>query len=364
MIQLDWPWVLLALPLPWLVRLTLPKAHPRLGAALRLPFYRELAGLEAGTPALGGRWRQGLGWLAWILLVLAAARPVWLGEPVNLPVSGRDLMLAVDLSGSMQQQDYRLAGSPASRLDVVKAVAGHFIERRKGDRLGLILFGSRAYLQTPLTYDRATVQAMLGDAVIGLAGRETAIGDAIALAVKRLKDQPQEDRVLILLTDGANTAGNIAPKDAARLAAEAGVRIYTIGIGGGPTGVQTPFGMLMQQGSDLDPAMLKAIAKTTGGRYFQATDTAALKHVYRELDRLEPSIRDNRSFRPMQALFMWPAAAALVLSLLLALSSAGLRMRNAKSGRRLATGPVSSDPVSRASRDAGEQLQEARRHAA
>jgi Ca-activated chloride channel family protein len=160
---------------------------------------------------------------------------------------------------------------------------------------------------------------MLREAVIGLAGRETAIGDAIALAVKRLREQPEDNRVLILLTDGANTAGSIAPADAARLAAKAGVRVYTIGIGGGPVGVRTPFGVLMRQASDLDPATLKAIAEATGGRYFQATDTAQLETVYDELDRLEPSIRDTRSYRPMRPLFMWPAGAALLFSIGLAL---------------------------------------------
>jgi len=329
MITLQWPWVLAVLPLPLLAR-SLPPARPFLGKALRLPFYAELAGLESGNRGTSSRLRQLLAWLAWALLVLAAARPQWLGEPVSLPLSGRDLMLAVDVSGSMQQEDYRLGGRPANRLDVVKAVAGRFIERRQGDRLGLILFGSRAYLQTPLTYDRDTVRAMLDESVIGLAGRETAIGDAIALAVKRLEQQPKDNRVLLLLTDGANTAGNIAPAAATRLAAQAKVRVYTIGIGGGAVGVRSPFGMLLQQGSDLDPATLKAIARETGGRYFQATDTAQLEQIYAELDRLEPSIRDQRSYRPMQALFMWPAGGALLISLGLALGALPRRARDAQ----------------------------------
>jgi Ca-activated chloride channel family protein len=319
-ITLEWPWVLAALPLPLAVKYLWPRARPDIGPALRLPFYRELAGLEAGASASRSRTRQLLAWLAWTLLVLAAARPQWLGDPVNLPVTGRDLMLAVDLSGSMAEQDYALDGHPVSRLDVVKQVAGRFIDHRKGDRLGLILFGSRAYLQTPLTYDRATVRAMLDDTVIGLAGRETAIGDAVALAVKRLRKQPDDNRVLILLTDGTNTAGSIAPEAAARLAAEAKVRVYTIGIGGGPVGLRTPFGMLLQQPSDLDPETLKAIARATGGRYFQATDTGELEHVYDELDRLEPSVRDTRIYRPMQALFEWPAGGALLLTVWLAAS--------------------------------------------
>jgi Ca-activated chloride channel homolog len=298
----------------------LPAAHPRLGKALQLPFYQQLPGVVTGFVGGGSiRVRLLLAWLAWTLLVLATARPQWLGEPINLPMSGRDLMMSVDISGSMSQQDYQLNGSPVSRLDVVKAVAGRFIERREADRLGLILFGSRAYLQTPLTHDRTTVQTMLNEAVIGLAGRETAIGDSIALAVKRLKQQPEDNRVLILLTDGSNTAGNLSPRQAAKLAAQAKVRIYSIGIGGGQVGINTRFGMLMQQASDLDPTTLKAIAKITGGRYFQATDTDQLEKIYDELDRLEPSIRDTRSLRPMHAMFMWPAGIALFITIGLAL---------------------------------------------
>lgn len=319
MITFEWPWALATIPLPFAARYLLSPARAAAGQALRLPFLQSPSGLEGGSSSARGRWRRVLAWLAWTLLVLAAARPQWLGDPVNLPVSGRDLMLAVDVSGSMEQPDYRLEDRSVSRLEVVKTVAGHFIERREGDRLGLILFGSRAYLQTPLTYDRVTVQTMLSEAVIGLAGRETAVGDAIALAVKRLRDQPEDNRVLILLTDGTNTAGNLAPLDAAGLAASVGVRIYTIGIGGGRVGLRSPFGMLMQRPGDLDPETLRIVAEETGGRFFEATDTDELESVYDELDRLEPSVRDTRTYRPMQALYIWPAGAALLLSVWVAL---------------------------------------------
>ncbi|MCB1774914.1 MAG: VWA domain-containing protein [Gammaproteobacteria bacterium] len=319
MIEFDWPWVFILAPLPLVVRWLMPPAPVTTTSALKLPFYHELqAPAQGRQTSARSRWTQAVAWLIWCLLLLAAARPQWLGEPVTLPLSGRDLMLAVDVSGSMQQEDYRLGGRPVNRLDVVKAVAGRFIERRDADRLGLILFGSRAYLQTPLTYDRQTVRTMLQETVIGLAGRETAIGDAIALAIKRLREQPRDNRVLIILTDGSNTAGNIAPLEAAKLAGEVGVRIYTIGIGGGPAGMRTPFGTLTQAGTDLDPVTLQAIAVETGGRYFQATDTVQLERVYEELDRLEPSVRDERSYRPMQSLFIWPASLAMLLSMLLA----------------------------------------------
>jgi Ca-activated chloride channel family protein len=325
-ITLAWPWVLAALPLPLLAWRLLPPAASAASGALRLPFLAELPGVATEAGWGRARVRRVLAALAWVLLVLAAARPEWLGEPVSLPVSGRDLMLAVDVSGSMEARDYAVDGSPVTRLDMIKVVAGRFIERREGDRIGLILFGTRAYLQTPLTFDRETVETMLGESVIGLAGRETAIGDAIALAVKRLREGvPADERVLILLTDGANTAGSLTPMQAAQLAAEAGVRVYTIGIGGGQVGVRTPFGTLMQRAGDLDPETLRAIAEATGGQFFEATDTRALERVYEELDRLEPSVRDERTYRPLRSLYPWPAGAALLISIWLALAPGGLR---------------------------------------
>ncbi len=318
MIVFDWPWLFLAAPLPWLVRRLLPPAPPATAAALRLPFYGELAEV-ARQPRVASRARWLLAWLLWLLLLTAAARPQWLGPPLELPVAGRDLMLAVDLSGSMAQVDFELGGRPVDRLTAVKAIAGDFVARRHGDRLGLVLFGSRAYVQTPLTHDRETVRGMLDDAVIGLAGRETAIGDAIALAVKRLRAQPEGSRVLVLLTDGANTAGRLAPRAAARLAAEHGVRIYTIGIGRASRA--GPLGPLARPGTELDPETLGAIAEETGGRYFPAPDTTRLSAVYAELDRLEPSVRAVRSLRPARPLFAWPAGLALLLSLVAALAT-------------------------------------------
>jgi Ca-activated chloride channel family protein len=231
LITLAWPWLLLALPVPALLRWLLPPARPLSGRALRLPRRAGLAGLAAEPDHLSRRWGLG-GLLIWLLLMTAVARPQWLGEPVALPVAGRDLILAVDISGSMDQQDYSLGDRPASRLDVVRAVASRFIDRRDQDRIGLILFGTRPYVQTPLTYDRETVAQMLEEAVVGLAGRDTAIGDAIGLGVKRLREQPRDNRVLVLLTDGANSAGALDPRQAAALAAELGIRIYAIGLGG------------------------------------------------------------------------------------------------------------------------------------
>lgn len=325
MITLEWPWVLAALPLPVAAR-WLPRAARDVGAALRFPIYAKLQGLPQAGQRRARWWRLSIAALAWVLLVLAAARPQWVGDPIGLPVAGRDLMLAVDISQSMEQADYEVRGQAVSRLAAVQTVAADFIRRREQDRLGLILFGSRAYLQTPMTFDAQTVAAMLRDSVVGLAGRQTAIGDAIGLAVKRLRDQPEGQRVLILLTDGASTAGVLDPIEAAELAAKAGIRIYTIGIGGGDVGIRTPLGIrLLRQGSDFDPATLKEIAKITGGRFFAASNREELESIYAELDRLEPNEREERTYRPQRALFVWPAGLALALSVALALGGFGLR---------------------------------------
>lgn len=325
MIHLAWPWLLLLLPLPWLVRRWWTPATATSGA-LFAPF---ALGLHTGeTRRTGGTpdWRQVVAALAWLCLLLAAVRPQWLGDPVSLPQSGRNLILAIDVSGSMETPDLTLDGHQATRLDVVKQVAGDFVERRTGDRVGLILFGTQAYLQSPLTFDHVTVHHFLDEAVIGVAGRETAIGDAIGLAVKRLRAAPGGEAVLILLTDGQNTAGAVSPRQAAQLAAQSGLRIYTIGIGADRMRVQGLLGtQLINPSADLDEATLKAIAKATGGRYFRARNRADLAAVYARLDELEPVAGDSRVVRPVSALYPWPLGVALLLSLLLA--AAPLRRR-------------------------------------
>lgn len=310
--ELAWPWVLAALPLPLAAYYLLPRAQEHPSSALRVPFYRALAATDLG-PAKPRRWSTLLGILSWVLLVIAASRPQLIGDPIALPMEGRDLMLAVDISGSMVEEDMVIGNRVVDRLTAVKAVAGDFIERREGDRIGLILFGSQAYLQTPLTFDRKTARALLFESAVGLAGRETAIGDAIGLAVKRLRDQAAENRILILLTDGANTAGSIDPIKAAELAAREGVRIYTIGIGSESRG---PFGLGMGR-SNIDEGTLRTIAKATGGRFFRARDVADLQNIYDLLDKLEPVVSDEQTFRPVKELFQWPLATALILSGLL-----------------------------------------------
>jgi len=230
-------------------------------------------------------------------------------------VSGRDLLLAVDLSGSMSTKDFVLKGQQVDRLAAVKAIAGDFIRRRVGDRLGLILFGLNAYVQSPLTFDRKTVNTLLQESAIGLAGDQTSIGDAIGLAVKELRRNPAGNKVLILLTDGANDAGNVDPAQAAKLAAKEGLTIYTIGIGAESVMVPSLFGMQRVNPSQgLDEETLKTIAKATGGRYFRARDTSELNKIYSIIDRLQPVDQEKQTFRPQHSLFFWPLAAALILA--------------------------------------------------
>lgn len=311
-----WPWLLLALPLPFLVRAWLPPARAR-GAALRVPFGSRLDAIAgpAGARATG---MPLIALVAWLLLCVAAARPQQLGPPVVPPQPSRDLMLAVDLSGSMGDQDMVLGGRIVERLEAAKAVIANFLARREGDRVGLVVFGQRAYALAPMTLDLESVRHQLETSVVGLAGRETAIGDAIGLAVKRLSQQQSGQRVLVLLTDGMNTAGQLDPLKAAELARDNDVRIHVIAFGGGSGGFSV-FGMPVQlpnAGNDSDEATLRRIATLTGGEAFRARDAAELAGIYAEIDRLEPVERAARPVRPRVERYPWPLAAALLLGLL------------------------------------------------
>jgi Ca-activated chloride channel family protein len=311
-----WPWLLLALPLPWLANRLLPAVRDA-SPALRVPYGERLQPIAAA----GGVSRAGgigvLAWLAWALLCIAAARPQQLGDIVQPPQAGRDLMLAVDLSGSMSEDDMVLGGQPVDRLTAAKAVLADFLDRRVGDRVGLLVFGDRAYTLTPMTMDLASVRDQLGDSVAGLAGQATAIGDAIGLAVKRLKSQPASQRVLILLTDGVSNAGMLDPIKAAQLAHDEGVRIHTIGFGGEGDSLSV-FGIPLHVAGDdsTDMPTLQRIAAMTGGKSFRARDTEELAGIYSEIDRLEPVKRPGQSVRPRVERYAWPLAAALLCGLL------------------------------------------------
>ncbi len=315
MFEFALPWLLLALPLPFFIRARRPELQ---GSALWLPFFsrwQQLANQE--RPTRDPR-RRLLLWLIWILLLLAAAQPRWLGEPLSQPRSGRDLMLAIDISGSMEATDLTLNGAPATRLDVLKHVVGEFIERRTGDRIGLVLFGERAYLQAPLSFDRRTINQLLQESEIGLAGAQrTAVGDGMGMALKHLHDSPAKKRAMILVTDGANNSGTLTPEQSTTLAKEESVTVYTIGVGADEMLVNDwPFGRRrVNPSADLDEEALKAIASETGGEYFRARDQQSLAQIYQLLDQLEPVASDADTVRPQTALFYWPLAVAFLLAL-------------------------------------------------
>jgi Ca-activated chloride channel family protein len=326
MIEWVWPWISLLAPLPWLVRRLVPSAASR-QAAVRAPFFqewRDLSASQGAGAARGGIIPLALLWLLWLLLLTAAARPMWIGDPVELPNSGRDLMMAVDISGSMRIEDMQVGDSLVSRVEAVRQLGAQFISERTGDRVGLILFGSRAYVQSPLSFDTVTVKRFLSEARIGFAGEETAIGDAIGLAVKRLRERPAESRVLILLTDGQDTASAVKPLDAARLAANLGIKIYTIGIGADSLTLPGLFGSSfgsrrVNPSAELDEPTLQEIARLTGGEYFRARNPQDLAKIYQTLDKLEPVAQEATIYRPRQALGYIPLLGALLLSFLLAL---------------------------------------------
>jgi Ca-activated chloride channel family protein len=316
MFEFAWPWLFVLLPLPWLVARMLKPVATEASAALRLPVVLRGFDLAGGANPVA-RWKRWLAMLAWALLVAAAARPQWIGEPIDLERSGRDLMLLVDASGSMDTPDMQIGNEPVTRYGAVKAIAGDFIRRRVGDRLGLIVFGSQAYLLTPLTFDRDTVGKQLAESAVGLPGRETAIGDAVGLAVKRLRDRPQNQRVAILLTDGVNDAGELDPAKAIELAEAEKVKVYTIGIGAEAMRVNDGFfgSRVVNPSADIDEKMLAEMAQKTGGRYFRARNTAELAQIYHEIDKLEPGVDKGQQFRPVDELFYWPLAVAMLLCL-------------------------------------------------
>ncbi|MEZ5507114.1 MAG: VWA domain-containing protein [Gammaproteobacteria bacterium] len=333
-------WPLLLFPLPWIFRALMKRAASADNGMLRVPFFasiNELANSKERQAGSHSRSMRFLLFCIWTLLVIAAAGPLYIGDPITIRDKARDLMLAVDVSGSMVYQDLRVKGEQVDRLTAIKHVLHEFIERRNGDRLGLILFGSQAYLQTPLTFDRVTLRQLLDEAQIGIAGKSTAIGDAIGLALKRLQDRPNDSKVLILLTDGANTAGEIAPLQAAKLAAQKGLKIYTVGVGADemvtPGILGTRLGSRrINPSADLDEETLSGIAQITGGRYFRAKSTESLRQIYQLLDQLEPVESDPETFRPIRALYYYPLGLALLLSAALALSSV---LRNALMHRAL-----------------------------
>jgi len=235
--------------------------------------------------------------------VIALARPVWLADPIEKTESTRDLMLLVDLSGSMETEDFKdPRGQRISRLDAVKGVLGEFIERRKSDRLGLIVFGNEPFLQVPFTRDHEVVRTLLDQTRAKMAGVQTAIGDAIGLAIKHFESSKSNHRVAVLLTDGNDTGSKVPPKKAAEIASKRGITIYTVAVGDPKAAGE----------EKMDMEALQAISMATKGSFFRADDRVQLDTIYRQLDEIEPERIKATSYRPKNPLFQWPAGAFLV----------------------------------------------------
>ena len=321
-------WLLL---LPVLFRFLLPAARGLHGDALRIPFLRDIERISIKS---GSIWRQSpptnsafslklvLLSVIWLLLISAAARPQWVGEAVRLPEKSRDILMVVDISTSMLEPDFSLNGHRIDRLSAVKKTASEFMRKRTDNRIGLVLFGSRAYLQAPVTYDKKSVEEILWNADAGMAGNSTSIGDALGLSLKSLRDgNTPGQKIIILLTDGENNSGALSLAQAVKLAKDEAVKIYTIGVGSDNAFINSFFGINLQRTSGLDEKSLQDIAHQTEGTYFRAKDTDSLEKIYAQIDKLEAVDHDAPYIRETKELFYWPLGAALLLATVLLLYS-------------------------------------------
>jgi Ca-activated chloride channel family protein len=326
MLEFAWPWAFALLPLPILIWWWLPPYRAR-QASVQVPFFERLAAATGQTPQQGAVVRRRraaqmvVAILVWMLIVAALARPQWVGDPLTREISARDLILAVDISGSMDQRDFHAAdGQILTRLDGVKRVIKDFIARRQGDRIALILFGTKAYVQVPFTQDLRTAEQLLEQTEVGMAGQQTAIGDTIGLAIKTLEKSTAKQKLVVLLTDGNDTASRVPPEHAADIAQQNGVVIYTIGVGDPAASGE----------NRVDFGALQNVASTTQGQFFRAENGAQLQSIYADIDRLAPAKLDTLSWRPKLPLFQWPLGAALILALslwLALLASSEWRLR-------------------------------------
>jgi Ca-activated chloride channel family protein len=312
MLSFAFPWLFLLLPLPWLVRRFLP-AYREPRAAVRAPFVGLLSSLSGESASAGEmvRSRTIAQWvllaLAWAAVVVALARPVWMDDPIVKELPMRDLLVAIDLSGSMDTEDFTdEAGGVTDRLTAAKQVLDEFLSRREGDRVGLIFFGSAAFVQAPFTEDLEVVRSLMDEAQVRMLGPKTSLGDAIGVAINLFERSRVEERVLIALTDGNDTGSMVPPVRAAEIARDEGVTIYTVAMGDPQAAGEQA----------LDEKSLKTIAATTGGEYFRANDRAELDSIYNRLDELAPKQVESLSYRPQHELYFWPAGFALLLSVL------------------------------------------------
>lgn len=329
MFELAMPWILIFIPLPLLIWFLVPRGKLHLSAALKVPFLDAMAGIkDSEKQRFAGSSGLVLLLLIWSLLIIAIANPRWIGEPQPLARDGYNIMLTLDLSPSMAVNDMQLHNQSITRLDVVKRAGVQFVQNRINDKIGLIVFGERAYLQTPLTYDHNNVLQRLVDATAGLAGKSTSIGDALGLAIKHLQAVSDKGRVIILLTDGANNSGILAPIKAAELAKNDGIKIYTIGLGSKAD--QQSFNGLflsMNAAAELDEETLTQVAKMTGGRYFRATNMQSLHAIYQAINKIETTPQEHATVRPQIDYYPWPLALAWLLLMYLLIDNAGLRER-------------------------------------
>lgn len=329
MIKLAYPELgLLLLCLPALVYYFLPSVKGVHGDALRVPFLKDL---KAITLKSGSLWRTGgnvtarlpklskyLLFIIYFLLAVAVARPQWVGAPIKIKNEGRDILLVMDISTSMLERDFTLHGRRINRLQAVKLAASEFIDKRKDDRIGLILFGTRAYLQAPLTFDKEAVKNILYSMDAGMAGNSTSIGDALGLALKSLReDKNKNNKIIILLSDGENNDGSLSLPQVINLAKNENIKIYTIGVGNPESFIQSILSYKIALPSGVDEAGLKAIADEAGGRYFRAEDTDGLIKIYDIIDTLEPQSREDNYVQEIKEYYYIPLLAAFVLSMIL-----------------------------------------------
>ncbi len=329
MFSFYWPWAALLLPLPLLATLFWPRPH-RAGdlhseggrSILRHPAVTRLEGAFATMDprkSMAQYVRGSLLALLWLLLVLALMRPQWLEPHTEIKTEGYDLMLAVDVSRSMEALDFSVGGQQVTRMAVIKGVVGRFVEGRGGDRIGLTVFGNHAYVLSPLTLDVQAVSSLVHGMLPRMAGDGTAIGDAIGLSVKKLRERPRGSRVLLLVTDGENTSGTLPPLVATRLAAEEGIRIYTIGVGSQGLVPFMENGKLSMVSMEIDEELLRDIAALTGGAYYRATNANALEEIYGQIDTLEKTQAESRSVMVPTPLYRWPLGIALLILLIMGL---------------------------------------------
>jgi len=312
MLQFQYPILFALLPLPLILRRFLP-VYSEKQQGVRIPFFDDLVektGLKPSTGAvvyIQPMVQITVLFLAWVLIIAALARPQWIEDAVTKTVPSRDLLLAVDLSGSMETTDFKnREGKTVDRLTAVKEVLHEFLEKREGDRVGLIFFGSAAFIQAPFTEDLDTCRALLDEAQVRMAGPQTMMGDSIGLAITMFERSEMKERVMIVLTDGNDTGSQVPPEKAAEIAKDNQVTIHTVAVGDPEAAGE----------EKLDVEALKAVASTTGGEFFQADDRDGLSTIYKRLDDMSTRDLETISHRPRQDLFHWPLGAVLILSFL------------------------------------------------